>query len=242
MLYHEYLEFHTFEEGLAMLHIALSPLQKQQFIDFYELLIEKNKVMNLTAITDFKEVVNKHFVDSLSIVKILQLSKERILDLGTGAGFPGIPLKIVFPEIEILLVDSLKKRLVFLDEVIQKLNLDKISTLHGRAEDLGNMIDYREKYDLCLSRAVAKMSSLSELCLPFVKLGGYFISYKSGDIENEMKDSVKALQILGSKLENINAFELPGTDIKRSLVVVRKEKKTPLKYPRSAGKPIKDPL
>lgn len=242
MLYSDYTEFSIFEKGLAELEIELTDFQKQQFIDYYELLIDKNKVMNLTAITEFKEVVNKHFIDSLSLIKVYQPLSEKILDLGTGAGFPGIPLKIVYPEIEILLLDSLNKRLVFIDEVIQKLNLQKIKTLHGRAEDFGKDLKYREGFDLCVSRAVAKLSSLSEYCLPFVKPGGNFISYKSGEIADELSESQRAIQILGAKLEKVETFHIPGTDIERSLVVIKKEKKTPKNYPRNAGKPSKEPL
>lgn len=242
MLFSNYSEMNVFENGLSELNIILTDIQKKQFIDYYELLIEKNKVMNLTAITEFKEVVNKHFIDSLSLIKVYQPTKEKILDLGTGAGFPGIPLKIVFPEIDILLLDSLNKRLLFLDEVIQKLNLIKIKTLHGRAEDYGKDSMYREKFDICVSRAVAKLSSLSEYCLPFVKTNGYFISYKSGKIEDELSISKNAFQILGAKVEKVEEFRLPDTDIDRTLVVLKKYKATPPNYPRSAGKPSKEPL
>jgi 16S rRNA (guanine527-N7)-methyltransferase len=242
MLYNNYPEFYILEEGLSNLKIELTNLQKQQFIDYYELLIKKNKVMNLTAITEFKDIVNKHFIDSLSLVKVCQPINMKILDLGTGAGFPGIPLKIVYPETDILLLDSLNKRLIFLNEVITALDLKQIKTLHGRAEDFGKQIEYREKYDICVSRAVAKMSPLSELCLPFVKQGGVFISYKSGEIDAEMKEASSAFQKLGARLEKIEAFMLPGTDIQRSLVVVRKEKPTPKKYPRNAGKVLTEPI
>ncbi|MHB8130967.1 MAG: 16S rRNA (guanine(527)-N(7))-methyltransferase RsmG, partial [Mobilitalea sp.] len=170
MEYKEYSGIDAFQKGLEALGIELSSHQKQQFIDYYELLIEWNKVINLTAITEFREVINKHFIDSLSIVKVITLSNEKILDMGTGAGFPGIPLKIVFPEIDIVLLDSLNKRLTFLDEVILKLDLKGIQTLHGRAEDYGKDINYREQFDLCVSRAVAKLSSLSEYCIPYIKI------------------------------------------------------------------------
>lgn len=242
MLFSAYSEFSMFEENLANYNIILNNLQKQQFIDYYELLIEKNKVMNLTAITEFREVVNKHFIDSLSLIKVFRPEKEKVLDLGTGAGFPGIPLKIVYPDLDILLLDSLQKRLLFLDEVIQKLNLKKISTLHGRAEDYGKNNLYREQFDLCLSRAVAKLSSLSEYCLPFVKKDGYFIAYKSGNVKEEINDSSHAFKILGAKLDTLEEFLLPGTDIERSLVKIRKQCATPKNYPRNAGKPSKEPL
>lgn len=242
MLFSDYPEIGIFEDGLSELGIKLSDLQIQQFIDYYELLVEKNNIMNLTAITEFKEVVQKHFIDSLSLVRVLSLKNEKILDLGTGAGFPGIPLKIVFPEVNVLLLDSLNKRLIFLNEVIEKLKLDKITTLHGRAEDFGRDALYREQFDLCVSRAVAKLSSLSEYCLPFVKKGGYFIAYKSGNIDNEIIESKRAFKILGSKVEKIDKFNLSGTEMERSFIVLRKTEATPKGYPRSAGKPSKDPL
>lgn len=242
MLYNNYPDFTVFEENLKNLKIDLTDVQKQQFIDYYEMLIEKNKVMNLTAITDFKEVVSKHFIDSLTLIKVFHLENEKILDLGTGAGFPGIPLKIVFPEIDLLLLDSLNKRIMFLDEVIRKLNLNKIHTIHGRAEDIGRDEKYREQFDLCVSRAVAKLSSLSEYCLPFVKPGGYFVSYKSGKAEEELIASEKAFQILGARVQNVERLILPGTDMERVLIVLRKNNPTPKKYPRSAGKPVKEPL
>jgi 16S rRNA (guanine527-N7)-methyltransferase len=242
MVFSNYPEISIFEQDLKALDISLSDLQKQQFIDYYEMLVEKNKVMNLTAITEFGGVIKKHFIDSLSLVKVLQLTNQKILDLGTGAGFPGIPLKIVFPDTDIVLLDSLKKRLIFLDEVIEKLELRQVKTLHGRAEDYGKDHIYREKFDLTVSRAVAKLSSLSEYCIPFVKQGGYFISYKSGKVEEELEISKKAFQLLGANVENVSEFMLPGTDIERSLIVIKKTSLTPKIYPRSAGKPSKEPL
>lgn len=242
MVYNDYKDFHILEEGLSKLQIELSDLQKQQFVDYYELLIEKNKVMNLTAITDFKEVINKHFIDSLSFVLAYKPTQEKILDLGTGAGFPGIPIKIVFPETEIVLMDSLNKRLKFLDEVIMQLGLSRISTLHGRAEDLGRDPKFREKFDICVSRAVAKLSLLSEYCIPFVKKGGYFVAFKSGEVEGELEESKRALKILGANLDEVKTFQLPGTDIDRALIKIVKQNLTPKIYPRSAGKPAKDPL
>ncbi len=232
----------TFEEGLYDLGIQLSDLQKQQFLDYYEMLIEKNKVMNLTAITEFNEVIHKHFIDSVSLIKAVQIKDQKILDLGTGAGFPGIPLKIVFPDTDIVLLDSLNKRIQFLNEVIKKLELRKIVACHGRAEDYGRNADYREKFDLCVSRAVAKLSSLSEYCLPFVKKGGYFIPYKSGKVEEELVEAERAIGILGAELEGVKEFHLPGTDIERTLVMIKKSRNTPKSYPRTAGKPSKEPL
>ncbi len=231
-----------FEAALEMINLELSDRQKQQFMDYYEMLIERNKVMNLTAITDFSEVITKHFIDSLSIIRIMKPSKEKVIDIGTGAGFPGIPLKIAFPELEVLLLDSLNKRLVFLEEVISELKLDKIKTLHGRAEDYGKNPAYREQYDICVSRAVAKLSSLSEYCLPYVKKGGVFISYKSGKAEEELLEAENAIKLLGAKKEKVDNFNLPGTDMERIFIVLKKVSNTPKGYPRSTGKPSKEPL
>lgn len=230
-----------FEKGLAALGITISEEQKQQFLTYYEMLVEKNKVMNLTAITDFDEVVDKHFLDSLSLVKAYDLTQQvRILDLGTGAGFPGIPLKIAFPDLEIVLADSLNKRILFLDEVITTLGLKKIETVHARAEELAKNKEYREKFDLVVSRAVSKLSSLSEYCLPFVQVGGKFISYKSGEIEEELNQAKHAISVLGGEVLNVMKFDLE--EQKRSFIVIKKRKETPKRYPRKAGTPTKDPL
>lgn len=231
-----------FEQGLLKFNIVLDSKQKDQFLKYYDLLIEWNKVMNLTAITEFFDVIEKHFLDSLSIENILHLSNEWVLDIGTGAGFPGIPLKIVFPELEVVLLDSLNKRIYFLDHVIKELDLKKIRTIHGRAEDFGHDIIYRETFDLCVSRAVAKLSTLAEYCIPYVKKGGYFVPYKSGKIDDEIKDGKKAINLLGAEIEKVYDFSIPGTDIDRSLITIYKKEKTPRKYPRSAGKPSKEPL
>ena len=230
-----------FISELEKLNISLSNDQINQFIQYYELLVEKNKVMNLTAITEFDEVIEKHFIDSLQLAKYVKLEKKiRLIDVGTGAGFPGIPLKIAFPEIESFLLDSLNKRILFLQEVIDELKLDGVTALHGRAEDYGKNPVYRESFDLCVSRAVANMSSLSEYCLPFVKTGGYFIPYKSGNIDEEIENSKKAVFLLGGKIEKVEKFYLE--DAGRSLVFIKKEKTTSKKYPRKAGLPTKEPL
>lgn len=232
-----------FKNGLQQLHIVLSEKQMEQFLQYYEMLVEKNKVMNLTAITEFDEVVEKHFLDSVSLTKQLDLHQPlKVLDLGTGAGFPGIPLKIVFPELEITLMDSLNKRVLFLQDVISSLQLENIEAVHGRAEEAARNKKYRESFDLCVSRAVANISTLSEYCLPFVKIGGSFISYKSSTIEDELEDGKKGIAILGGKVKDVYKFTLPDSELQRSFVIIEKEKKTPKAYPRKAGTPSKEPL
>lgn len=232
-----------FNEKLKELGIELNENMKNQFDRYYELLVEWNKVMNLTGITEYEEVNEKHFVDSLSIVKVIDINKvESIIDIGTGAGFPGIPLKIAFPHLKVTLLDSLNKRIKFLNAVIDELNLDHIETIHGRAEDYAKKTEYRENYDLCVSRAVANLSTLSEYCVPYVKVGGLFISYKSGDIDEEIVKSKPAIKILGAEIENVIKFKLPGTDIHRSFVEIKKLSTTKKKYPRKAGLPAKEPL
>lgn len=231
------------EIKLKELNIQINEIQKKQFDTFYSMLVEWNKVMNLTGITEYEEVIEKHFVDSLSIVNIFNLSEiNTVIDVGTGAGFPGIPLKIAFPHLKITLLDSLNKRIHFLDSVIDELKLDGIYTIHGRAEDFAKKDDYRERYDLCVSRAVANLSTLSEYCLPYIRVGGMFISYKSGDVDDEVLESKKAISILGGKLDNVVKFQLPGTDINRSFIKIEKIKNTGKKYPRKAGLPSKEPL
>ena len=230
-------------DKVSELSVSLTEKQVDQFIKFYEMLVEWNKVMNLTGITEYEEVVEKHFVDSLSIVKALDIQNvNTVIDIGTGAGFPGIPLKIAFPHLKITLLDSLNKRIKFLNAVIDELGLEDIHTIHGRAEDFAKQDAYREKYDLCVSRAVANLATLSEYCLPYVNVDGMFVPYKSGDIEEELNNSKKAVQILGGKIEKTIKFELPGTDIGRSFVKIKKVKNTAKKYPRKAGLPSKEPL
>ena len=231
------------KDRLEALDIILDQEQINQFDEYYEILVEWNKVMNLTGITEYQEVVEKHFLDSLSIVKVMDMDQaERVIDIGTGAGFPGIPLKIAFPKLDIVLLDSLNKRIRFLDHVIEELGLEGIRAIHGRAEDYARDGKYRERFDLCVSRAVANLSSLSEYCLPYVKVGGRFVSYKSGDIEEEVNDASKAIALLGGKKERIEKFQLPDTDIQRSFVVIGKTKNTQKRYPRKAGMPTKEPL
>lgn len=231
--------------GLKEVGITLSEKQIDQFYQYYELLIEWNKVMNLTAITELEEVVSKHFVDSMTLVKAVSdigAQDACIIDVGTGAGFPGIPLKIAFSNLKITLLDSLNKRIKFLDEVIAQLGLEQIVTIHGRAEDFGKDSKYREQFDFCVSRAVANAATLSEYCLPFVKVGGCFIPYKSGKIDEELENGKKAIKTFGGEIQNVVRFQLESADADRALVVIRKIEKTPKKYPRKAGVPSKEPI
>ena len=220
----------------------LSEKQIEKLDKYYELLIEKNKVMNLTAITDFDEVIVKHFADSLSICTVMPNDIHTICDLGTGAGFPGIPMAIAYPNIQFTLIDSLNKRIKFLQEVVDCIGLNNVTLVHARAEEAGRNKIYREQFDLVVSRAVANIATLSEYCLPLVKIGGYFISFKSGDINNEIELSGKAINKLGGQLEKPILFSLPDTDISRSFLIINKEKNTPKVYPRKAGTPSKEPL
>lgn len=231
------------DKKLRNIGIELNNRQLEQFNKYYELLIEWNKIMNLTGITEYEEVVEKHFVDSLVLVKVCDVKDiHTLIDVGTGAGFPGIPLKIAFPHIRVTLLDSLNKRIKFLNHVIDELELKEVCTIHGRAEDYARQEDYRESYDLCVSRAVANLATLSEYCLPYVRTGGLFISYKSGDIDEEMEGSEKAIQLLSGRVEEVVRFHLPGTDIYRSFVKINKVKKCSMKYPRKAGLPGKEPI
>lgn len=238
-------------KSAIQLGIELSDEQINKFQKYYEMLIETNKVMNLTAITGKEEVILKHFVDSISIVKVLPdmikyIDSDdisiKILDLGTGAGFPGIPLKIVLPAIDIVLMDSLNKRINFLNSVIDELKLSGINAIHGRAEEMAKNKKYREKFDLCVSRAVANLSTLSEYCLPFVKINGKFISYKASEIEEEVDNAGNALKILGGNLTTVKKIILPESDIERSFVIIDKVKNTPKTYPRKAGTASRNPL
>ena len=199
--------------------------------------------MNLTAITEYKDVVQKHFADSLTLVPVCKLTGTgALLDVGTGAGFPGIPLKIAFPDLRITLLDSLNKRVKFLNQVIEELALSQIQAYHGRAEDFARRKEFREQFDFCVSRAVANLASLSEYCLPFVRVGGLFISYKSGNSGEEIAKAQKAIQVLGGHMREVKEFWLPDSDISRSFVMVEKKKATDKKYPRKAGLPGKEPI
>ena len=231
------------KEKLQQLNIQADAKMLDQFDQFYHLLVEWNKVMNLTGITDYEDVVEKHFVDSLSLVHAMDMQKiSTVIDVGTGAGFPGIPLKIAFPHLQVVLLDSLNKRINFLNEVIARLGLKKIQAIHGRAEEYARKTEYRETFDLCVSRAVANLSVLSEYCVPYIRVGGIFISYKSGEIEDEVKNARKAIDILGGTIRDVVKFDLPGTEIHRSFVIIEKNRPTQKKYPRKAGTPAKEPL
>lgn len=239
------MEFNEFKEKMIInvdkLGINLSEIQLKQFYNYMNLLIEWNKKINLTAITEPDEIILKHFVDSLTISKYIS-DGTKVVDVGTGAGFPGIPLKIVRQEIDITLLDSLQKRINFLDEVINELNLEKITTVHSRVEDFGKNKEYREKFDIATSRAVANLSTLSEYLLPLVKVGGKVISMKGSLIQEELENSKNAIKILGGQIEKVDEFDLPNSDISRNIVLIDKIKNTPNRYPRKAGEPSKKPL
>lgn len=223
--------------------IALNELQLQQFQGFYELLIEKNKVMNLTSITEEDEVIDKHFIDSLTCNRVIDMNQVKsVIDIGTGAGFPGIPLKIVYPDIDFVLLDSLNKRVRFLNEAIELLHLKKIQAVHGRAEDLARKPEFRGKFDLCVSRAVANLNTLSEYCIPFVRVNGFFISYKAQKGLEEIHESNHCMKELGSKIMQVDEFKLTDIDSNRVLIKIKKCKGTSKLYPRKAGIPSKNPL
>ena len=238
----EFEEFkREFEKYLAKMNISLLKEQYEQFYAYMELLIEWNEKMNLTAITDPKEIILKHFVDSLTIAKYVKEDKS-IIDMGTGAGFPGIPIKIYRKDVKVVLADSLNKRIKFLDEVIDKLKLENVETIHCRAEELGKNKQYREKFDYATSRAVANLSTLSEYLMPFVKLNGKCIFMKTIEVEEELEKAKKAIKTLGGKIEKVDKFEIPESDLGRSIIIAKKEKITPNKFPRKLGTPAKEPL
>ena len=231
------------KSSAASIGVELSDIQISQFIKYHEILVEWNSFMNLTGITEYEEVVQKHFVDSLALCKALDVNQiSSLIDIGTGAGFPGIPLKIAYPHLKVTLLDSLQKRIKFLDEVVMQLGLKDVETIHGRAEDYAKPSMKRESYDMCVSRAVANLASLSEYCLPYVKVGGYFVPYKSGKVDEELEESKKAVFLLGGKIEEEVKFNLPDSDISRSLIKIRKSSSTPKKYPRKSGLATKEPI
>ena len=216
-----------------------------RFLLYNDLLIETNRSLNLTAITEFEDVVVKHFLDScmpLGDAEVFCGEPISLVDVGTGAGFPGLPLKIMWPGIRLTLIDSLRKRVDFLEDTVSQLELEEVDCIHARAEEAGRDPRLRESFDIAVSRAVARLSVLSEYVLPFVKENGLFIAYKSGEVEEELREAEKAIRILGGTVEKVSVFTLPGTDIQRSLIYIRKTAHTPEKYPRRAGKPEKSPL
>ena len=234
-------DFTKFRNSMKSIGIELTDSQLNAFETYYDMLIDRNKVMNLTAITEFDEVMDKHFLDSVYLFRSIKLEADyKLIDIGTGAGFPGIPLKIVFPELKITLLDSLNKRVGFLNDVIEELNLNDIEAIHGRAEDIARDKAYRASYDIAVSRAVANLSTLSEYCLPFVKIGGKFVSYKSGDCADEVDNAKAAIHLLGGKINKIDEFSYSNNS--RSFIVIDKVMNTSNKYPRKAGLPSKKPL
>mgnify|MGYP002734529110 CR=1 FL=1 len=233
--------FEKMQEKLKVLNICFSVEQIEQFFDYMELLIELNEKMNLTAITEPEEIILKHFIDSITILKEID-DGSKLVDVGTGAGFPGIPLSIMNPTLKVTLVDSLNKRLIFLQEVVNKLKLENVEIIHARAEEFGQNKKYRENFDISTSRAVANLSTLSEYLIPLVKVGGKIISMKASEAEEEINQAQKAIKVLGGTIEKIDEFNLPESYIGRTVIVIKKQEKTPNKYPRKPGTPSKEPI
>ncbi len=235
-------EFTSKFNGLAnKINIQINNDKIEKFYQFMNLMLEWNEKINLTAITEPDEVILKHFIDSLTIEKYVK-DNTNLIDIGTGAGFPGIPISIIKDKCDITLMDSLNKRIKFLDDVVQNINVNNVQTVHARAEELAKNEKFREKYDYATSRAVASLNILLEYMLPFVKINGYCICMKGANIQEELQKSKNALNILGGVIENIEKFELPNSDITRNIIVVKKVRSTPSKYPRKAGMPSKEPL
>lgn len=214
-----------------------------QFMLYKDLIKEWNEKINLTAIKEDEAIVKKHFIDSMKVFKFDQLKNAKnVIDIGTGGGFPGIPMKIIKPEVNIVLLDSLNKRIIFLDEVIKRLDLKNIKAIHGRAEDFAQQKQYREKFDVAVSRAVANLTVLSEYCIPYVKVGGYFVAMKGPAVEEEIKASKNAIRMLGGQIEHIEKVQIEGSDLNHNLVIIKKVSQTHTKYPRKAGMVTKVPL
>lgn len=239
------MDFEQFEELINFysnkLNIKFNKKQLEQFYKYMKLLLEWNQKINLTAITDPKEIIIKHFIDSITISKYIN-QNENLLDVGTGAGFPGVPIKIIRPDVKITLLDSLNKRINFLNDVINQLKLENIYTVHSRIEEFGQNKKYREKFDNVTSRAVANLSVLSEYMIPLTKIGGKCICMKGNEIVEELEESKSSIKILGGKIRDIDEFKLPETDIGRNVIIIEKESKTPSKFPRKPGTPTKEPI
>lgn len=235
--------FDLMKEAANEVGLELTEVQYDQFIKYMRLLQEWNEKINLTAITEDEEVIKKHFIDCIKAFKSDAIKNARnIIDVGTGAGFPGVPLSIMNPTLKITLVDSLNKRLIFLQEVVKELNLKNIEIVHARAEEFGQNKNYREKFDIATSRAVANLATLSEYLVPLVKIGGKIISMKASNAKEEINDAQKAIEVLGGKIEKIEEFDLPESDIGRTIIIIDKNKCTPAIYPRKAGTPAKEPI
>lgn len=231
------------ENGFRELNIGINKKSIDELLLFRDMLLEWNKKINLTSITDNQEIFIKHFFDSATCMATGYIKDGfEVVDIGTGAGFPGLVLKIINNEINITLLDSLKKRTNYLENLVINLGLKNVEIIHGRAEEYGNKVEYREKYDIALSRAVASINVLLEYCLPYIKNGGYFLCQKGPNFKDELKEAEKALKTLGGKINEVKEFILPGSDIKRNIIVIEKIHKTPAKYPRKAGKPTSNPI
>lgn len=228
------------ESGMPELGVPLHPEALGKFRKFYEYMVEKNKVMNLTGITEESESARLHFLDCVALLGATDFAGKTVIDVGTGAGFPGIPLKIAEPTMDITLLDSLAKRLVFLDEVIDLLQLDHIRTIHARAEEAP--AEFREHFDIATARAVTRLDALAELCLPFVKQGGVFVAMKGPAADEELSEATKAIKVLGGQVEKVYPYTIPGTDVTHTAVVIRKVASTPKQYPRSWAKIKKAPI
>lgn len=239
------MKFEEFKEILekqaSLIDINLTEVQIKKFYQYLLLLLKWNEKINLTAITEIKEIILKHFIDSLTICKYIP-KNAKFMDVGTGAGFPGIPIKIVREDVEVTLLDSLNKRILFLNEVIKSLEIKKIEAVHGRAEELGRNKKYRQKFDIVTSRAVANLSILSEYLIPFTKINGKIVIMKGSEIEEEVKNAEKAIRVLGGTIVNIDKFLLPESDMKRNIILIEKISDTPNQYPRKAGTPAKNPI